>query len=128
MHAGAPILIAGAGRWCRCSMPFPVRASREQRLRARRGGQPRKKKAGQASRLETADLVTAALIIQHLGVSQCVLAPFLGVHPVTLSQALRHVTRALALIPQPPAAPPPGAPPRTRDELLAYAAARGIDP
>ena len=56
-----------------------------------------------------------------------ILAPLLGVHPTTFGQALRPVTRALAVIPQPPAAPPPGARPRTRDELLGYAAAHGID-
>jgi hypothetical protein len=55
-------------------------------------------------------------------VSGHVLAPFPGVRDVTLYQALQHVTRALAGIP-----PPPAAPPRTRDELIAYAAGHGID-
>jgi hypothetical protein len=107
----------------------PAAMSREQDRHARRGG-PRRtagRTRGSRPRLDTADLVTAARVIAYLGVPQYILAPLLGVHPTTFGQALRPVTRALAVIPQPPAAPPPGAPPRTADELLGYAAAHGID-
>jgi Rhodopirellula transposase DDE domain len=107
----------------------PAAMSREQDRHARRGG-PRRtagRTRGSRPRLDTADLVTASRIIGHLGVPQRALAPLFGVHPATFSQALKPVTRALAAIPPPPAAPPPSAPPRTHDELLAYAARHGID-
>ena len=65
--------------------------------------------------------------MNYLGISQRTLAPFLGVHSATLCLALKPVTRATAGVPPPPAAPPPAAPPRTPGELLAYAAAHGIN-
>jgi hypothetical protein len=108
-------------------LEVPVRASREQHLRAHRDGQDRKQASGPASRLTTADLLAAALIRQHLGVSGRVLAPFLGFSAAALNPLLRHVTRALAGIQRPPGPRPPEAPLRTRDALTAYAAAHGID-
>jgi hypothetical protein len=109
------------------SLEVPAEASREQHRHVLRGGpRTRKGRPGRKARLSTADLVTASRIITYLGLPQNAVAPLLGVHPATFSQALRHVTRALAAIPPPPATPPPG-PPRAHGELLAYAAAHGID-
>jgi Rhodopirellula transposase DDE domain len=97
-------------------------------LTAAPGGPSRRhRRRGRPPRLTAADLITAARIMSYLGISQRVLAPFLGVHPTTLCLALKPAARAAAGIPPPPAAPPPAAPPRTRSEFLAYAAAHGIN-
>jgi hypothetical protein len=97
-------------------------------LTAALGGPSRKhRRRGLPPRLTANDLIIAARIMSYLGISQPALAPFLGVHPTTLCKALKPVTRAAAGIPPPPAAPPPAAPPRTRGEILAYAAGHGID-
>ena len=90
-----------------------------ERTRSRRGSAPR---------LTAADLVTAIRIMSHLGISQRLLAPFLGVHPATFSQALPPARRAMAGVP-PPATAPPLKPlrPRTPGTLIAYAACHGID-
>src|SRR4029077_5912966 len=101
------------------ALEVPAEASREQRRHIRRGG-PRTPtgRPGRKARLSTADLVTAARITAHLGLPQNAVAPPLRAPPATFSPGLRHVPRALAAIPAPPAAPPPDPPPRTRDELL----------
>jgi hypothetical protein len=97
-------------------------------LAAALGGPSRThRRRGYPPRLTAGDLFTAARIMAYLGISQRVLAPFLGVCPTALCKALKPVTRAAAGVPPPPAAPPPAAPPRTRDEFLAYAAAHGIN-
>ncbi len=103
-------------------------------------GGPGPRRRGSPGRLATADLVTAARIRAHLRLPLRVLAPLLGVDFSTLSQRLRPATAAIAARPPPPPPPPPPpaprppptapphpAPPRTRGELLAYAAAHGID-
>jgi hypothetical protein len=86
------------------------------------------RRRGAPPRLTAADLVTAIRIMSHLGIPQRLLAPFLGVHPATFSQALPPARRALAGTPPPPAAPPPKPlHPRTPEALIAYAASHGID-
>jgi hypothetical protein len=91
------------------------------------GGPALRRRRGQPRRLTAADLVIAARIRAHLGLSLRLLAPLLGVDFSTLSQNLKPATTAITASTQPPAAEPLPAPPRTRDTLLAYAAAHGID-
>lgn len=102
-------------------------ASLEDTIAALGGPAGKYRRRGSPPRLTAAGLVTATRILSYLGISQRVLAPFPGIHPATFCQALRPVTRALAGVPAPPAAPPPHAAPRTRDQLTAYAAGHGID-
>jgi hypothetical protein len=102
-------------------------ASLEDPIAALGGPAGKCRRRGSPPRLTTADLVTAARILRYLGIPQSVLAPFLGIHQATFCQALKPVTRALAGAPAPPAAPPPQPAPRTRDQLIAYAAGHGID-
>jgi hypothetical protein len=107
----------------------PAAARREQDRYARRGG-PRRNKGrttGPLPRLDTAGLVTAARIRQHLSLPLRVLAPLFGLSQPALSIALKPVTQALAGLPQPAAAPPPATPPRTTAQLREYAEAHGIN-
>ncbi|MBO0806492.1 MAG: ISAzo13 family transposase, partial [Nocardiopsaceae bacterium] len=92
------------------------------------GPEPVHRRHGRAHRLTAADLLTADRIRSHLGLPMRPLAPLFGIDPSRLCQLLKPVTRAIAASgPPPPAGPPPPNPPRTRQDLLAYAARHGID-
>jgi hypothetical protein len=113
---------------CTAAAEIAAGAARARDLRARRGGPAKHKgEPGPKPKIATPDLVTAYRILSYLPISRRALAPFLGAPQATFNQSLNRLTRALADIPPPPALPPPPTPPRTRDQLIAYAASHGID-
>jgi hypothetical protein len=107
------------------ALEVPAAARREHDLYAKRG-RPRQGNGGTASARTHTDLVLAALILHHLGISQKALAPALGINQSQLCRGTRHIRDLLATTPHPPPAPAPADPPRTYDGLIAYATRHGI--
>jgi hypothetical protein len=107
------------------AIEIPWAARREHDLYASRG-HPRTSSGGQHSKIPLRDRLTAALILNHLGIWQKELAPAFGWSTTTISQVTRPVRDILAATPLPPRTPPPAQPPRTLPELAAYATRHGL--
>ena len=107
------------------ALEVPAAAAREQGLYTRRGHQ-RRASGRRRPLFPLADLVTAALILRHLGIQQKELAPALGMSRTIISRHTNPVRTLIATTPHPPPAPPPGHPPATYAELTAYATSHGI--
>jgi hypothetical protein len=115
------------------ALQIPCGARREQAGYARRGGpRARALSNGDGSRssrrIDLTDYVLAVRLRDHLHLTGALLGALLGVDPTTISHAISLTRQLLAgsRIPLPPAAPPPGTPLRTPDDLRQYAAAAGI--
>jgi hypothetical protein len=103
----------------------PLAARREHDLYATRG-HPRTSNGGMRSAIGLRDRLTAALILAHLGIWQKELAPAFGWSRTAMSEVTRPVRDILAATPLPPRHPPPENPPKTFQELAAYATSHGI--
>jgi hypothetical protein len=110
----------------------PYRGHREQQRYAR-SGRPRARPGragGHNRKLGLAGHVIATRLRAHLNLPVRVIAALLGTHPTTISHATSRTTTLLAQLPPatapPAAAAPPARPPRTLDDLRAYAARHGI--
>jgi hypothetical protein len=113
------------------ALDAPSRALREQR-RYLRQGRPRQRAEGAGGgnrKLSLAGHVLALRLRAHLNLPGHVLAALLGADKTTISHAATRTRALLAALPasqHPPAAPPPGTPLRTLDDLRRYAARHGI--
>jgi hypothetical protein len=113
------------------ALDLPFRARRELRRHAR-SGRPRARAAAGGGRNRKIDLpghVLATRLRAHLNLPGHVLAALLGADKTTISHATTLTQTLLAALPasqHPPAAPPPGIPLRTLDDLRRYAARHGI--
>jgi hypothetical protein len=113
------------------ALDLPFRARRELRRHAR-SGRPRAGPPAGGGRNRKIDLpghVLATRLRAHLNLPGHVLAALLGADKTTISHATTLTQALLAALPaaqHPPAAPPPGIPLRTLDDLRDYAAPHGI--
>ena len=113
------------------ALDLPFRARRELRRYAR-SGRPRARAAAGGGRNRKIDLpghVIATRLRAHLNLPGPVIAALLGADKTTISHATTLTQALLAALPasqHPPAAPPPGIPLRTLDDLREYAARHGI--
>jgi hypothetical protein len=115
------------------ALDLPFRVRREQRRHAR-SGRPRQRAEGATGggrnrKLDLAGHVLALRLRQHLNLPGHVTAALLGADKTTISHAAALTRALLAALPasqHPPAAPPPGIPLRTLDDLRGYAARHGI--
>ena len=110
------------------ALEIPFGARREQRLYQKRGG-PRRgtgNTSGHNRKLDLTDHVLATRMRQHLNLPPKVIGALLGADGTTVSHATSLTAALLAAQPPQPAAPAPGIPPRTLDDLREYAAAAGI--
>jgi Rhodopirellula transposase DDE domain len=113
------------------ALEAPFRARRELRRHAR-SGRPRAGPpagGGRNRKITLPGHVTATRLRTHLGLPLAVIAALLGADKTTISHATTATTALLAALPasqHPPAAPPPGIPLRTLDDLREYAARHGI--
>jgi Rhodopirellula transposase DDE domain len=113
------------------ALDLPFRARRELRRYAR-SGRPRARAPAGGGRNRKIDLpghVIATRLRAHLNLPGHVIAALLGADKTTISHATTLTQALLAALPasqHPPAAPPPGIPPRTLDDLRHYAARHGI--
>jgi hypothetical protein len=115
------------------ALDLPFRVRREQR-RYLRSGRPRQRAEGAAGggsnrKLDLAGHVLALRLRQHLNLPGHVTAALPGADKTTISHAAALTRTLLAALPasqHPPAAPPPGIPLRTLDDLRGYAARHGI--
>jgi hypothetical protein len=113
------------------ALDLPFRARRELRRHAR-SGRPRAGPPAGGGRNRKIDLpghVIATRLRAHLNLPGHVIAALLGADKTTISHATTLTRSLLAALPasqHPPAAPPPGIPLRTLDDLRGYAARHGI--
>jgi Rhodopirellula transposase DDE domain len=113
------------------ALDLPFRARRELRRYARTG-RPRARAAAGGGRNRKIDLpghLIATRLRAHLNLPGHVLAALLGADKTTISHATTLTQTLLAALPasqHPPAAPPPGIPLQTLDDLRRYAASHGI--
>ena len=113
------------------ALDLPFAARRELRRYAR-SGRPRARAAAGGGRNRKIDLpghVIATRLRAHLNLPGPVIAALLGADKTTISHATTLTQALLAALPasqHPPAAPPPGIPLRTLDDLREYAARHGI--
>jgi hypothetical protein len=113
------------------ALDLPFRARREQR-RYLRSGRPRARAGGAGGSNRKIGLpghLIATRLRAHLNLPGHVLAALLGADKTTISHAATLTQALLAALPasqHPPAAPPPGIPLRTLDDLRDYAARHGI--
>ena len=110
------------------ALAVPFGARREQRLYQHRGG-PRRgsgRAGGHNRKLDLTDHVLAARMRQHLNLPPKVIGALLGADGTTISHATSRIAPLLDQQPPQPAAPAPGIPLRTLDDLREYAAAAGI--
>jgi Rhodopirellula transposase DDE domain len=110
------------------ALEVPFAARREQRLYQHRGG-PRRgtgNTSGHHRKLDLTDHVLATRMRQHLNLPPKVIGALLGADGTTVSHATSRIAPLLAARPPRPAAPAPGIPLRTLDDLRGYAAAAGI--
>jgi hypothetical protein len=113
------------------ALDLPFRALREQR-RYLRSSRPRTRAPGAGGSNRKIDLpghLIATRLRAHLSLPGHLIAALLGADKTTISHATTRTRTLLAALPasqHPPAAPPPGMPPRTLDDLRRYAARHGI--
>jgi len=114
------------------ALQVPFGAARAAICYKRRGGPrvttPRSTAPHGTQRLDLTDHVLALRLRIHLLLPVTLVAAMLGVDPTTVSHATSLTRRLLSdnAIPLPPAAPPPGIPLRTPDDLRQYAATAAI--
>lgn len=103
-------------------LQLQYRTRRGRRTRAARSGAPHGNR-----RLDITDHLLALRLRDHLDLPVKAAGALLGIDPGTVSHATALAAQLLAAARITlPDAPPPGNPPRTPGELLAYAAAAGI--
>jgi hypothetical protein len=113
------------------ALDIPFRALREQR-RYLRSSRPRTRAPGAGGSNRKIDLpghLIATRLHAHLNLPGHLIAALLGADKTTISHAASRTKTLLAALPasqHPPAAPPPGIPLRTLDDLRRYAASHGI--
>jgi len=113
------------------ALDIPFRALREQR-RYLRSSRPRARAPGAGGSNRKIDLtghLIATRLRDWLNLPGHLIAALLGADKTTISHATSRTRTLLAALPasqHPPAAPPPGTPLRTLDDLRDYAARHGI--
>ena len=107
------------------TLRLPFTALRERDLTTARG-HPRTRNGGPASKITLTDRLLATLIHAHLGIPKKELAPAFGIGTAAMSQVTRQISGLLHATPLPPRQPAPANPPKTYDQLTAYATAHGI--